>query len=62
MPCAGYDRSCKSAFERFWIALREMIVHRRQRRALGELDDRLIRDVGLTKSEVERETKRSIWD
>ncbi|MEM9319257.1 MAG: DUF1127 domain-containing protein [Pseudomonadota bacterium] len=34
----------------------------RQRRALSQLDDRLLRDVGLTQEQAKAEIKRPIWD
>lgn len=34
----------------------------RQRRALGMLDDRLLRDIGLSRADVEAETTRRFWD
>ena len=33
----------------------------RQRRHLGELDDRLLRDIGLSRGEVEHEVSRPFW-
>ena len=33
----------------------------RQRRALERLDDAALRDIGLTRAEVEREASRPIW-
>jgi uncharacterized protein YjiS (DUF1127 family) len=33
----------------------------RQRRALAALDDRLLRDVGLSRADVEREYNRPFW-
>lgn len=34
----------------------------RQRRALASLDDRLLEDIGLTRADVVRETRRSmLW-
>jgi uncharacterized protein YjiS (DUF1127 family) len=33
----------------------------RQRRALADLDDRLLRDVGLTCADAERECAKGVW-
>ncbi len=32
-----------------------------QRRALAELDDRMLRDVGLSRADVEREISKPFW-
>lgn len=34
----------------------------RQRRALAELDDRLLDDIGVTKTQARREAERPVWD
>ncbi len=36
-------------------------ARRRQRHALVELDDRLLRDVGLTRHQVRIETRKPFW-
>jgi len=41
-----------------FLRLREAIAHRRQRRALKELDRRLLHDVGISEADVEREAGR----
>ena len=33
----------------------------RQRRHLAELDDRMLRDIGLSRAEVDNETSRRFW-
>ena len=33
----------------------------RQRRRLGELDDRLLKDIGLTRADVAIETSKPFW-
>jgi uncharacterized protein YjiS (DUF1127 family) len=33
----------------------------RQRRHLGQLDDRLLRDIGLSRAEVDHEMSRPFW-
>jgi uncharacterized protein YjiS (DUF1127 family) len=37
------------------------IARRRQRRALAELDDRLLRDIGVTRYDVAREASKPFW-
>lgn len=34
----------------------------RQRHALSELDDRMLRDIGASRADVERECRRPFWD
>jgi uncharacterized protein YjiS (DUF1127 family) len=38
-----------------------MRERRRQRQALLELDDRLLRDIGLTREQAEREAHKPVW-
>lgn len=42
-----------------WV--RELVERARQRRQLAELDARLLKDIGLTESDVLRETAKPIW-
>lgn len=41
--------------------LREWEERARQRRRLSELDDRLLRDIGLTRADVNREAGKPFW-
>ncbi len=34
----------------------------RQRRELAALDDRMLRDIGVTRDHAERESRRPFWD
>ena len=47
-----------ATMRRLWGALHI----RRQRRALLLLDDRMLRDVGLSRADVEREVTRALFD
>jgi uncharacterized protein YjiS (DUF1127 family) len=42
-------------------SLARWLETRRQLRALTELDDRLLRDVGLSREDVERACSMSFW-
>ena len=44
------------------LRLRDMIALRRQRRALAKLDDRALKDIGLTTKDATQEATRPIWD
>jgi len=35
--------------------------HVRQRRHLGELDDRLLRDIGVSRADIDHEMSRPFW-
>lgn len=44
------------------LTLTEIRDVRRQRRALADLDDRQLRDIGLTPYDVAKEISRSVFD
>ncbi len=43
------------------LALRRAVERVRQRRALARLDQRLLRDVGITRADAARETRKPFW-
>ena len=45
-----------------WQALRGALDLRRSRQALADLDDHLLRDIGLTRDEAREEAERPVWD
>jgi uncharacterized protein YjiS (DUF1127 family) len=63
-PAVEFDRSrSPGAGRRNWGALiyRCWVERCRQRQALAELDDRRLRDLGLTRAQVELETGKPFW-
>lgn len=42
--------------------LRGVFAVRSERRRLSEMDPRLLRDIGVSPAEAEREAHRSLWD
>jgi uncharacterized protein YjiS (DUF1127 family) len=49
------------AVTRFFDHALTWLERSRPRRHLGELDDRLLRDIGLSQAEVDNETSRRFW-
>lgn len=41
--------------------VRRWLSHRRQRQALALLDDRMLKDIGLSRIDVEREIEKPFW-
>ena len=44
-----------------WLLLARWIERTRQRKALAGLDDRQLRDIGITRVEAARECEKSFW-
>ncbi|MEX0340066.1 MAG: DUF1127 domain-containing protein [Arenibacterium sp.] len=42
--------------------LRDAMSLGRQRRSLARLDDRALKDIGITREQAEAEASRSVWD
>ena len=45
-----------------WAMLAAMITANRQRTQLRDLDDSMLRDLGLTRAEADAESRRAPWD
>jgi uncharacterized protein YjiS (DUF1127 family) len=43
------------------VVIRTWFQRSRQRRSLAELDDRMLRDIGVTRSQAEREAAKPFW-
>lgn len=56
-PANGFAAALLRAFD----ALGQWHDRRAQRRALARLDDRMLKDIGLTRGEVEFETAKPFW-
>lgn len=52
----------KSRQAGFFAVLGKMIAFTRQRRALGNLDDHLLSDIGVSRHQAQTEAKRPVWD
>jgi len=50
-----------AGLQRLLVWLRDAMDRARQRRRLAELDDRLLRDIGLTRADVREETRKPSW-
>ncbi|SLN69787.1 hypothetical protein PEL8287_03877 [Roseovarius litorisediminis] len=46
----------------FRMNIRKRLEVRRQRNALRDLDDRSLRDIGITREMARHEANRTIWD
>jgi len=56
-PAGRLDRRASGGFRQLWHAWRQ----RRELRRLSELDDRMLRDIGLSRGDVERALARPFW-
>ncbi len=46
----------------FWETVLSWLETHRQRRALARLDDRALRDIGISRADVWQEVNRPFWD
>ncbi len=45
-----------------WSRIHDMIVVSRQRRQLRDLDDHMLKDIGLSRHEAITEAQKTLWD
>ena len=45
-----------------WRLIATLVALRRQRRALGRLEDHMLADIGLTPDRARAEAARPVWD
>ncbi|WP_296762571.1 DUF1127 domain-containing protein [Sediminimonas sp.] len=63
LSSARRETTCTTAHRPGPLArVRSMLAVRAQRRALARLDDRTLRDIGLTRDAARSEARRPIWD
>lgn len=56
------SRSPVDAVRRLLRRLDAMVAVSRQRRELLTFDDRMLKDIGVTRADVQREANRRFWD
>jgi len=56
---AGFFRA---AGAELWARLGDMLRARRTRQMLGEMDDRMLSDIGVGRGDALMESSRSMWD
>ena len=52
----------KGRVRRGWLRLRRWLQLRHERRQLWRLSDAMLKDIGLSRADVEREASRPFWD
>ena len=62
MTQVAIHRPCKPAKRSVLGMITNAMSLKRQRRSLAELDDRALKDIGVTRSEADIEVGRYIWD
>lgn len=61
-PVASAPVTFFNVLRKLFITVQRSAALARQRKALQNLDDDALRDIGLSRSEAEAEAERPIWD
>lgn len=61
MRAEGAAAGIFRGWETLWAVLGGWLERRRQRRALRDLDDHLLRDIGIDRSDALREGRKPFW-
>ena len=61
MPSAVREGPRSRPPQSVWCRIRHMYECRRQRRALLELDERLLADIGVSRDQAKREAEGPFW-
>ena len=54
-------RVLQARWRRFHLQVEQSAARQRQRRALGRLDERLLRDIGVSRQDAMREAAKPVW-
>ena len=55
------NRGWRAGLQRFWSRIEQWQQRAEQRKALLALDDRILKDIGITRADVVREAEKPFW-
>lgn len=53
--------SLRNSFKRLWLRLENWLDKRHQRRMLSQLDDHMLKDIGISRADAVRESRKAFW-
>lgn len=53
--------SVGNSFKRIWSRLENWLDKRNQRRMLSQLDDHMLKDIGISRADAIRESRKAFW-
>lgn len=59
--CAAERAVRRQAWQTLWVMVGLWLSRARERRALAQLDDRALADIGLSRTAAARETAKPFW-